>query len=35
MLAEANHRNDPQALALFEQVLAEFLERPSDKRNLP
>lgn len=35
MLAEANHRNDPQALALFEQVLAEFLQRPSDKRNLP
>ena len=35
MLAKANHRNDPQALALFEQVLAEFFERPSDKRNLP
>ncbi len=34
-MRQANYRSDPNAATLFRTVLVEFLEDPSDKKNLP
>ncbi|WP_250450890.1 Rhs element Vgr protein [Caballeronia sp. ATUFL_M2_KS44] len=34
-LYEARYRHAPDALALFETVLADFIDAPSDRRHLP